>query len=75
MAEQRKVSVRIESKGNDVYHHVEGLPKYQQLNAEVKQIVAGSTYWEKFGKGLVEIGSAIPLQLVSVRDRFVKSIS
>lgn len=66
MTNQEKVSVRVEQSGQDVYHHVERLPKFQQLNVEVKRIVESSTYWERFGFGLVDIGSAIPMHFVSL---------
>ena len=63
--EKKKLNVRIETSGNDVYHHVSNLPKYQELQSQVKKIVESSTYMERFGYGLMEIGVAVPLHFVS----------
>ena len=67
MTQQRKkkVEVEIEYDGDDVYHKVKDLPELNDLNAQVKKIVAESSYWERYGKGLVENGIAIPLHFVS----------
>ncbi|XP_067944600.1 fatty acid desaturase 6-like [Watersipora subatra] len=62
----RKVKVSVEAHDKDIYHYVEGLPKYQELSSQVKRIVAESTYWERFGYGLMEMGCAIPLHFVGL---------
>lgn len=62
---KKKVSVRTEQHGDDIYHKVSGLPKLQELNAEVKKLVDSSSYWERYGLGLLDVGSAVPGHLVS----------
>ena len=62
----KKVSVEVETLGEDVYHYVQGLPKFQELSSNVKKTVQESTYWEKYGFGLLHIGCAIPLHFVSL---------
>lgn len=50
--------------GNNIYHNVRGLPNLTDLNSQVKAIVNQSSYWERYGSGLLSIGSAVPLHLV-----------
>lgn len=60
-----KVSVETEVDGEDIYHKVRDLPKFQELSRHVKEIVSTSSYWERHGIDLLEIGLAVPLYIVS----------
>lgn len=62
---KRRVAVSIDEQGDHVYHKVDGLPDLNQLNSRVKKIIEQSSHWERYGKGHVENGIAIPLHLVS----------
>ncbi|KAF6030902.1 FADS6 [Bugula neritina] len=61
-----KVSITKTQEGNDIYHYVQGLPKLNELNEQVKEVIATSSYWERHGYGLLEIGSAFPLLLLGL---------
>lgn len=63
----KEVNIRTETIGKEIYHHVKGLPNFTELNSKVKEAVKRSSYWERHGKDLTEIGLAFPLHLVSSR--------